>query len=434
MTPGARAAAAIELLDSIQADDTQPADRVVAGWFRRRRYAGGGDRAAISRIVFTVPRRRAQIDWWLESARVRRDSRGRVIAALLLGEGWSMTDLAAAFDGGLYRPPPLEEAEQRLAGQLAGKQFDHPDQPRPVRGNYPDWLDRPLGAVLGGALADEVAALLDEAPVDLRVNTLKCDRSAAIEALARDGIAAVPTPLSPLGLRLGKRAPLSATKAWRGGLIEVQDEASQIAALLVGARPGETVADFCAGAGGKTLALAASMENRGRLAACDISGPRLSRAAPRLKRAGVTIVEQHTLAGAHDAWIEEQESAFDRVLVDAPCTGTGAWRRNPAAKWRLKAADLARFVADQANILDQAAQLVAPSGRLIYTVCSLLGEECEAQIAGFLSRRLDFEPFPITRIWAETVGGSRPMGGVHLRLMPGRDGVDGFFISILRRR
>jgi 16S rRNA (cytosine967-C5)-methyltransferase len=429
MTPGARAAGAIELLDAILADTSQPADRIVAGWFRRRRYAGGGDRAAISRIVFTVFRRRAQIDWWLES----RDSRGRVIAALLLGEGWSMADLAAAFDGGRYRPSPLAETERKLAGQLAGKQFDHPDQTRPVRGNYPDWLDRPLGVVLGGALETETAALLDEAPVDLRVNTLRCDRAEAIEALARDGIAAVPTPLSPVGLRLDKRAPLSATAAWRGGLIEVQDEASQIAALLVGARPGEAVADFCAGAGGKTLALAAAMENRGRLAACDISGPRLSRAAPRLKRAGVTIVESHTLVGAHDAWIERREAAFDRVLVDAPCTGTGAWRRNPDAKWRLAPDDLARFVTDQASILERAARLVAPSGRLIYTVCSLLGEEGEAQIAGFLSQSPDFEALPITRIWAEIVGGSCPAGDVHLRLMPGRDGVDGFFISVLRR-
>ncbi len=433
MTPGARAAGAIELLDSIQTDDTQPADRVVAGWFRRRRYAGGGDRAAISRIVFTVPRRRAQIDWWLDSAGVASESRGRVIAALLLGEGWSAAELAAAFDGGRYRPSPLDAAEQRLALHLAGKQFDHPDQSRLVRGNYPDWLDGPLGAVLGDALEDEVAALLDEAPGDFRVNTQKGDRSAAIEVLARDGIEATPTPLSPVGLRLGKRIPLSATRAWRDGLIEVQDEASQIAALLVGARPGEAVADFCAGAGGKTLALAASMENRGRLAACDISGPRLSRAAPRLKRAGVTIVERHTLGSARDAWLDRREGAFDRVLVDAPCTGIGAWRRNPAAKWLLEPDDLARFVADQASILERAARLVAPSGRIIYTVCSLLGEEGEAQIAGFLNRRPDFEPIPITRIWAETVGGSRHLGDLHLRLMPGRDRVDGFFISVLRR-
>lgn len=430
MTPGARAAAAIELLDAIESDRTQPADRLVSDWFRRRRYAGSGDRAVVSRVVFTVLRRRAQLDWWIERAGGSVGARTRAIAALLIGEGWPADQLAAAFDGGSYRPASLDEAETALAEQLAGKGFDDPDQPAPVRANIPDWLEAPFREALGDGLDREMAALLAEAPVDLRVNTLVGTRADAVERLAKAEIEAVPTPFSPLGLRLARRVNLGASAAFRSGLIEIQDEASQIAALMVGARPGETVLDYCAGAGGKTLALAAAMENRGRLVACDTADWRLAHARPRLSRAGISNVETRLLGRKGPA---PSFGPFDRVLIDAPCTGSGTWRRNPGAKWRLRPEDLDRHTASQAAILDSAAALVAPGGRLVYAVCSLLDAEGGAQIEAFLRRRDDFAVVPAADAWAETVGGACPSSGPYLGFLPGRDGTDGFFLAVLER-
>lgn len=434
MTPGARAAAAVELLQAIESDHTQPADRLVSDWFRRRRYAGSGDRAAVSRLVYTVLRRRAQLDWWIERTGGVRDARARVIAALLIGEGWPAEQIAAAFDGGLYRPAALGDPESIMAGLLAGKGFDDPGQPVQVRANIPDWLEQPFRDALGDAMASELAALLAAAPVDLRVNTLKCTREEALDRLTAEGIEARPTPFSPVGLRLARRVNLAGGAAYRGGLIEIQDEASQIAALMVGARPGESVLDYCAGAGGKTLALAAAMENRGRLVACDSADWRLARAAPRLARAGVAIVETMLLGGDQpDQPSDQQPCPFDRVLVDAPCTGIGTWRRNPGEKWRLRPADLDRHRATQAAILDSAAALVAPGGRLVYAVCSLLDAEGAAQIESFLRRRGDFAVVPAGAVWAGTVGGVCPSDGIYLRLLPGRDGTDGFFLSVMER-
>lgn len=433
MTPGARAAAAIELLDAIEADPSRPADRLLAAWFRGRRYAGGGDRREISRLVYTVLRRRAQIDWWIEREGGRCDSRGRVLAALLLEARWGAEQLEAAFDGGRYRPPPLDATERGLSA-IAGRSFGDAAQPLYVRCNIPAWLEEPFSVVLGAALERELAALCEEAPVDLRVNPLKASRRQVLARLAGRGIAARPTPYAPLGLRLDARTNLGDTPLLREGVIEPQDEASQIAALLVEAQPGESVVDFCAGAGGKALALAAAMENRGRLVASDISAKRLARAGPRLARAGVTCVEMQTLAPDGGLWPGAQEGAFDRVLVDAPCSATGTWRRNPERRWRLRREDLAEYQELQAGILERAARLVAPGGRLVYAVCSLLGGEGEGQVTGFLRRNPDFEALPVRRVWGRAAGGECPAKDLFLRLLPGRDGTDGFFVAVLRRR
>jgi len=432
MTPGARAAAAIELLDAIEADVSRPADRLFTSWFRGRRYAGGGDRREIRRLVYTVLRRRAQIDWWIEREGGRCDSRGRVLTVLLLEARWGAEQLEAAFDGGQYRPPPLDDTERGLAA-IAGRSFGDAAQPLHVRCNIPAWLEEPFAMVLGGFLEQELAALCEEAPVDLRVNPLKASRRQVMARLAAQGIAAEPTPYAPLGLRLGARTNLGDTPLLREGLIEPQDEASQIASLLVEAKPGESVADFCAGAGGKTLALAAAMENRGRLVAGDISEERLARAAPRLARAGVTCVESRTLAPDGGLWPGAEEGGFDRVLVDAPCSATGTWRRNPELRWRLRQQDLAEYRGLQAAILDRAARLVAPGGRLVYAVCSLLGDEGEGPVTAFLSRTPGFEALPVRRVWARAVAGECPAKDLFLRLLPGRDGTDGFFVAVLRR-
>jgi 16S rRNA (cytosine967-C5)-methyltransferase len=433
MTPGARAAAAIELLDAVEADWTRPVDALVAGWFRKRRYAGGGDRRAIQAILYTVLRRRAQIDWWLEAEGRTVDARGRAIVALTLGEGWGAADLDVAFDGGQYRPAPLDEGERTLAESLAGKGFDDPAQPVHLRGNIPAWTEEKFEAALGDSLEIELAALMREAPVDLRINSLKATREAVADLLAATGVEATPTPFSPLGLRLAGRVNLANGPIIRDGLAEPQDESSQIGALLTGARPGETVVDFCAGAGGKTLALAAMMENRGRIVACDTSHGRLERARPRLERAGVTIAELQVLDGVDGLWTGAQAGGCDRVLVDAPCSGTGAWRRHPEARWRINSENLMQYMALQARILDAASRLVAPGGRLVYAVCSLLPEEGEGQVAEFLRKHPDFNAFPVAKAWGARLDSECPAADIFLRLRPGRDGTDGFFVAVLER-
>ncbi|MDH5557740.1 MAG: RsmB/NOP family class I SAM-dependent RNA methyltransferase [Alphaproteobacteria bacterium] len=432
MTPGARAAAAIELLDAIEADSTRPADALVTGWFRKRRFAGGGDRRTIQTVLYTVLRRRAQIDWWLEAAGRPVDSRGRVVVALVLGEKWSMDDLDAAFDGGQYRPAPLDEGERTLAESLTDRAFDDPAQPLFVRGNIPAWMEAEFSAVLGESLESELAAMMCEAPVDLRINSQKTTREAVAAMLAKDGIDTEPTPYSPLGLRLAGRVNLANSPVIRDGLAEPQDESSQIAALLTRARPGESVVDFCAGAGGKTLALAAMMKNQGRIVACDTSPGRLERARPRLERAGATIAELQVLDGENGLWPGAREGYYDCVLVDAPCSGTGTWRRHPEVRWQFTSEDLQEYMALQSGILDAASRLVAPGGRLIYAVCSLLAGEGEGQVADFLRRNQDFDVFPVREIWETRLDSECPAGDVFLRLRPGRDGTDGFFVAVLK--
>ena len=304
---------------------------------------------------------------------------------------------------------------------------------RAVANNLPDWLEPYLDRVFGQGLEREMAALNGSAPTDLRVNLLRADREEARGALAAEGVAAKRTPLSPFGLRLRERVPLGNLAAFRQGLVEVQDESSQIAALLADARPGMRVVDFCAGAGGKTLALAASMANRGKLVACEVSQRRLDRAARRLRRAGVTNVERHALSGERDKWVKHHRAGFDRVFADVPCLGTGTWRRNPDAKWRMRPEDLGELVERQQQILRSAARLVRPGGRLIYATCSLLREEDEAQADAFLAATPDFSLLPVGRVWEETIGGASPGGEDYLRLTPARHGTDGFFVAIFER-
>jgi 16S rRNA (cytosine967-C5)-methyltransferase len=432
MTPGARAEAAILLLQSIEAGSAA-ADDVLNSYFRRHRFAGAKDRAAIAELVYGVLRKRASLDWWIARAGLPADARHRVIAALMLMSEWTIERLGREFDGDRFRPAPLSPPERQFAAALEGKSLLDRAMPGPARGNYPAWLEPYLEAGLKAGLAREMAAAEQEAPLDLRVNRLKTDREAVRAALARLDIEAARTRLSPLGLRLFERVPLGTLELFKKGQIEVQDEGSQIASLLVDARPGMRVVDFCAGAGGKTLALAAAMENRGHLVACDVSAQRLERAAERLRRAGAEIVQRKLLSGARDKWVKRHAQSFDRVLIDAPCTGTGTWRRNPDAKWRLAPEGLAELVERQAEILDSAARLVRPGGRLVYVTCSLLVEENEAQIERFLAAHPEFAVLPVGRVWAEAVGGDCPTRGDMLRLTPARHGTDGFFIAILER-
>jgi 16S rRNA (cytosine967-C5)-methyltransferase len=432
LTPGAQVAAAIDILTAINAGD-RPADDIAADYFRRRRYIGAKDRAQIAGHVYAVLRHRAALDWWMAKYRMGTEPRARVLAGLVLVEEWRPDAIRACCDGDRFRPARLSHVEERFIRDLATRTLRHPEMPRAVANDLPDWLEPYLDRVFGRELEREMAALNGPAPIDLRVNLVKADREEARRALAAEGVTAKPTPLSPVGLRLRERVPLGKLAAFEQGLVEVQDESSQIAALLADARPGMRVVDFCAGAGGKTLALAAGMANRGKLVACEVSHHRLDRAARRLRRAGVTNVERRALSGERDKWVKHHKGGFDRVFADVPCLGTGTWRRNPDAKWRMRPEDLAELVERQQQILRSAARLVRPGGRLVYATCSLLRDEDEAQAEAFLAAETNFSLLPMARVWDETIGGASPGGEDYLRLTPARHGTDGFFVAIFER-
>jgi 16S rRNA (cytosine967-C5)-methyltransferase len=425
VTPSARLAAAIALLEEIEAAPRRPADAVANDFFRSRRYIGGGDRRAVSERAWSVLRARRRLGWWLDYAQLPQTPRLLVAASMLL-EGMTVEQLARAFSGGQYAPPALARPEAEMLAVLAGRTLDFKAQPPPVRLEIPDWIVSRLAARFGNALETEMRATLGPAPLDLRANLLKATRDEARAALAAEGIEAEPTPYSPWGLRIAGRRAVTTGAAFRDGLVEIQDEGSQLVALLVGAEPGMRVADWCAGAGGKTLALAMTMANKGQILACDVSAPRLDGAVRRLRRAGVHNAERH-LVEPGDKWAKRRAGTFDRVLVDAPCTGTGTWRRNPDARTRLREQDLAELLPKQAAILDDAARLVKPGGRMIYATCSVLPEEDEDQVDAFLARQPGF-----VRVPAALPGGLS--ADPALLLTPRRNETDGFFAAVLERK
>ncbi|HVZ00831.1 MAG TPA: RsmB/NOP family class I SAM-dependent RNA methyltransferase [Dongiaceae bacterium] len=442
MTPGARIQAAIELLEAIHAG-TAPADRASAAYFRNRRYIGGQDRRAVLDHVYAVLRCRAELGWRLDRARgdvaLPQVERARMIARMALIEGWSADRIAGAFDGGQYRPSTLDQTEKRIAKALEGQPLADPRAPLWVKLEFPEWCEPRLKRAFGRRLEAEMKAALDEAATDIRVNTLKTTREAAIKALRHAEIEAKPTPLSPWGLRVEGRPPLAGLEIFRNGIIEIQDEGSQLVALMVDARPGERVVDFCAGAGGKTLAIAATMQNKGKIVATDVLKGRIERSATRIRRAGVNNVERRDLSSERDPWVKRHQGGFDRVLIDAPCSGAGTWRRNPDAKWRLKPADLDNLVDLQRRILESAARLVKPGGRLVYATCSLFQEENADQVKAFLDAHPDFGLVPAPKVWAEAMQHQGadvryPGDGDMLVLTPARHGTDGFFVAVMEKK
>ena len=432
MRPGARIGAVIEILEELSSN-AGSADRIVSAYTRSRRYIGSKDRRAIGDLTYAVLRARLRLIWWQERAGCAEDTaRTQILAFLVLSQNQSPSEIAALFGGEGYGPAKLTPEEEALLVALADAALDHPEQPDWVRDEVPAWLHEGLQARFGGDMAAEMSALRQEAEVVLRVNGLKSERSSAQTVLADEGVETRPTEFSPLGLRVEGRRALQATKAFREGLVEVQDEGSQLIALLCDVRPDMAVADTCAGAGGKTLALADLMKNRGRLVALDVDGARLRRAVPRLERAGAGMVELQSMPDAN--WMADNAAAFDRVLVDAPCSGCGVWRRQPDARLTLTPDRLAGYEQAQAEALQTAAGLVKFSGRLIYATCSLLPEEDEGQVEAFLENNRDFEQLSMADVWAGVLPEvDCPADGPHLLLTPRRHGTDGFFVSVLER-
>ncbi len=437
MRTGARIASAIELLESLhyhwREEHRIPADGVLSDYFKARRFMGSKDRGFVSELVYYILRYGASLEWWLEQARLEANPRQIVIAALTLRNEYTLDDFTTLFDGKHFAPKPLNNKEKELVSRLEGQPEIDEAMPDWAKYNIPEWLETRLKRTFMEDFADEMLAMNREAGVDLRVNTLQCpDRSDLIMALDRLGYYGSPTPYSPIGVRLKKRLPIFTLELFRNGWFEMQDEGSQIVSLLVDAKPGDKVIDFCAGAGGKTLGIAARMENKGRLLAWDVNEKRLNQIKKRLARAGVDNVLLHVLDSAQDAFIKRHKETADWVLVDAPCSGSGTWRRNPDLKWRLNPQDLKEVKDLQQEILAGAARTVKPGGKLVYATCSLFEEENEEQAKAFLVDHPDFAVEPIAELWNKHKLWYDGLGEC-LRLTPFRHQTDGFFAVMFAR-
>lgn len=384
MTPQARVQAAIEILDLVIAaarGQGASADKIIADFFRARRYMGSGDRRTVRELAFGAIRACGPVP-----------GSGRAAMLALVKRN---PDLTALFDGSRHGPGVIEPDEAAAEGGIA-----------------PQWLEERLAQ--SGIAGADAAALLERAPLDVRINRLKTAPDLPL--------AGEPLPLAN-SLRFPFGTPVEQWDAYKAGQIEVQDAGSQLTCLAVAAQPGETVVDLCAGAGGKTLALAAAMEGRGRLIACDVDRARLSRLAPRAERAGAANIEERLLDHNREAdALGDLAGLVDAVLVDAPCSGTGTWRRNPEARWRLSEKELARVTAIQSRLLDLAATLLRPGGRLVFVICSLLDAEGSDQAASFLERHSAW------RASTPALPAGRPRGA-GIRLEPARDATDGFFVA-----
>ncbi|MDG2242147.1 MAG: RsmB/NOP family class I SAM-dependent RNA methyltransferase [Rhodospirillaceae bacterium] len=429
MTPGARLQAAVEILSAMDADPAA-GDGVVRSYFRMRRYIGSGDRRDISSRVWRTVRYRSRLSWRLDQE--KPSARLLILGDSLLNEGQEFDTLDGICSGEGYAPAALDETERSVLSSATVRVSD--EMPAHVATECPDWLWPYFTDLFGDQAETELAALSEEAPVDLRVNTLKADRATAAAALEAEGLDVENTGFAPHGLRMAGRVVLANSKTFANGLVEVQDEGSQLAAALVDVKPEQDVLDLCAGGGGKTLAMAAAMGGSGRIIATDNDARRLNRAKPRLKRAGVFSVTTRVLDPENTNWLHKKRKSFDRVLVDAPCSGTGAWRRNPDARWRLTPKDLSRHIETQDAVLTQGGRMTKPGGRLIYVTCSLLRQENEDRVEHFLERHEHFRALSAADIWKSVVGTRYPGRGKYLRLSPRRHQTDGFFIAVLQRK
>jgi len=429
MTPSARLQAALDLLQEI---DTvpRPADALVSAYFRARRYIGSKDRAAVASMLYDTLRHQARLSRWLEKVKTNVTPRGRLLAYLALILHFTVQDIAALCDGQKYSPTPLDDHERAWLHKLIGQTIEYPSMPDAVRVECPEWAALQLKQRFGQNFVQEMQALLETAPLDLRVNILKTTREKILEELKAMGIQAELCPLSSVGIRIKERPSLSALPMLKNGFVEIQDEGSQLVALMVDAKPGQRVIDFCAGAGGKTLAIAAQMNNKGRITACDVLEKRLKRSTERFRRADVHNIEVKPLKDERDPWVKHHKGEFDRVLVDAPCSGTGTWRRNPDARWRLLGPGLENLLPLQARILESASRLVKLGGRLIYATCSLLPEENELQVQTFLDRNPDFAVVSYGSLGQHMIPSAHTD---YLSLTPAQHGTDGFFAAVMER-
>ena len=396
---------------------TAPADVTLSRFFKDNPRFGGRERGVIAEAVYAVLRNKS---FFTDFASGGNTPSMRRLALLGLAE-----------TAGIDAIGGLTEDETHFLTRI--KEVDRSLLPGPIRANLPQWLFDKLVNQFGEAEALELAAVLNTpAPLDLRVNSIKAGRDEVIAKLAEAPIVAEPMPYAPLGLRVLKKPALQNLPLFKEGAIEVQDEGSQVLSQIVGARRGEMVVDFCAGAGGKTLALGAMMRNTGRLYAFDVSEKRLSKLKPRMARSGLSNIQSVLIAHERDVKVKRLAGKVDRVLVDAPCSGLGTLRRNPDVKWRQKPDAVAEMQEKQASILDGAARLVKGGGRLVYATCSLLNEENDFIVEQFLESHPDFELVPMNKVLAEQKIDLEM--DKYLKLLPHKHQTDGFFAAVLERK
>jgi 16S rRNA (cytosine967-C5)-methyltransferase len=431
MTPSGRLSAAMEVFADVETR-RRPAPDVLKDWGLSHRFAGSSDRAAIAGLVYDALRRKASSAWLMGET----TPRATLLGMLHRERGLNAAAIAVLCSGERFAPAPLTASESVALGSSAIA-----NAPAHVQGEYPQWLDAHLARVFGDERAEEGAALASRAPLDMRVNTLKAEREELLPKLSHLG--AEPTRWSPNGLRIrlaadAKSPAIHAEPLFLKGFVEIQDEGSQLVALLAGAKSGEQVIDLAAGAGGKTLALAAAMENRGQIFATDIDKRQLAPIHERLARAGARNIQVRTPRGETDV-VADLAGRADLVLIDAPCTGTGTWRRNPDAKWRIRPGAVAERVKQQTALLDRAAALTKPGGRIAYVTCSVLAEENSDQVRAFIGRHGNFsveKPAQMAQALGERAylfSHAALISDEGLLMTPRRTDTDGFFVSLLRR-
>lgn len=429
MNPAARIKAVIDILDRISTSRI-PMDLTVGDYMRNRRYIGSKDRADIVERVYKIARHQARLGWALEQVGAPDNSRTRALALLTLLEG--KPEVEHFYDGSQYGAAPLSDDEKALIPKLLN--VDLAEAPELVALEIPKEYEASLRGYFGDSFAAEMGAMLEGANLDLRVNTVSKTREEVQTSLAKDSVDTTELPYSPWGLRTKGKVYLSHTKAFKAGWIDIQDEGSQLIAVACNAQPGQQVLDYCAGGGGKTLALANAMKIKGRIVAMDMEEARLLKSKERFRRARVSdIIEVRPLSDdRHRKWLKRQKETFDVCLVDAPCMGTGTWRRNPDTRWKVYGPGLEALLLVQAEILDKVVHTVKPGGRLVYATCSILPEENEAQVEKFLARHADFELADLKDVWPDGV--TPPCEGKYMRLTPKRHGTDGFFAAVLVKK
>lgn len=420
---------AIELLEALLSSPV-PADKYMSTFFKDRRYMGSKDKGVVADISYGVLRHKGELVFVLKSLQSKIDARRLVIVYLVRHKGYKVARLCDVFNGDTYAPKAIKEGEKEVAKKAGGLSLDYAAPHE--RLNFNEELTTLLQDSFGDDFEEQLMAMNSRATTDIRVNTLKTDVSTLQKELLQKDVEMEKTALSPLCLRMADRKSLFHLDLFHQGKFELQDEGSQMIAQAAGVKEGMKVVDFCAGAGGKTLALAAAMKNKGTLYACDVHERRLGELPKRARRAGVHNIQTKVLSSESDKWVKRQVGKMDVVLLDAPCTGTGTWRRSPDAKWRLSVQDVQELVALQADILNSACRMVKVGGRLVYATCSLLSVENEKQVESFLSTHPDFKLVP-QQDWCEGV--DFPTGDVlgMTRLSPLMNQTDGFFMAVMEK-
>lgn len=433
MTPSARLSAVVELL-IINFEVNGRAEQAVSTYFKNRRFAGSKDRRWITEQLYLILRRLGELDWIAEQVDLEPTARTRACLSLLVFNEISASDLAEKHFEGTHAQTLPEPAELEAFAKVSD--LDLAQMPETAIANFPLWIIEKLGGQYGDKLPEILQSFRNRAPASFRVNLLKSSIDTVMKTLEEAAIGAGVMHCSPNGFSLDTHQNLTGNALYREGAIEVQDEAAQVSALLAGAKPGMQVIDYCAGGGGKTLALGAGMDNSGQIYALDIDARRMKDMAERCKRADLHNVQQQVIPedGQTNEALEKIGDGADIVFVDAPCSGSGTWRRQPEQKWFLTEEKLSEYINLQAEIIEKAAKFVKPGGRLIYATCSLFADENANQVEAFLAKNTEYKVIPVDTLWAEAGLLGEPISTPYLQITPDSFGADGFFTAVLQRQ